>query len=567
MLPRHRRRVYLNAPEYRGRRPVVIRAIIAAVLLVVLWYLITTVIGFFDGSIGTRASVALATSSDSVEVALQGEDWQRADQSIRLYAGDAVASRGSSDAVLTFFDGSKVRMDQSTEVEIEQSDNRTENESRMRMQLRRGQLWVLTPSVVAFSGSIARTIVTEYATIALPANASARISPELIHVVSADGQGLLVTLSVDGAKGTEIYVGEGQYLSLSAEDRAALEDGADPYSLRDPSTVEMIRDPFLVSSLSILQRVTLATEPPTEGEEGAVLEDLIVTSPANNAEVSTRILKVEGRVSERVASILVQGQDVSIASNGTFSAELNVSDEERLVVRIEAQDVQGIPISTIERTITNTYSPFVEPVRIVAPVGSGGTFVTGLTEIEIAGEAPAETQGVMVNDYVLQLFRPGARTWSYLASTALGNMKTGENVYTVYALDIDGNRSPASRITIRLEPGTGTGNALSFDPPPLKQNAPLRPGSLAVTAPASGTEATVTETETLIEGTTIAETYSISVNGYTLQLYEPGKTTWNYIASVELTTMKRGRNVYRVVSRNASGEILDIVEYVITYSP
>ena len=71
----------------------------------------------------------------------------------------------------------------------------------------------------------------------------------------------------------------------------------------------------------------------------------------------------------------------------------------------------------------------------------------------------------------------------------------------------------------------------------------------------------------MIEGRTSAETASISINGYTLSLYVAGKTTWNYIASVEYGTMKRGKNVYRIVARNAGGEILDVLEYTMTFNP
>ena len=31
--------------------------------------------------------------------------------------------------------------------------------------------------------------------------------------------------------------------------------------------------------------------------------------------------------------------------------------------------------------------------------------------------------------------------------------------------------------------------------------------------------------------------------------------------------MKRGKNVYRIVTRNVKGEILDILEYTLTYRP
>jgi hypothetical protein len=93
------------------------------------------------------------------------------------------------------------------------------------------------------------------------------------------------------------------------------------------------------------------------------------------------------------------------------------------------------------------------------------------------------------------------------------------------------------------------------------------PGSLSVTAPMPGTQYAATETGFLLEGATLPETYSVWVNGYRLRLYEPGKTFWNYKVSTEIGTLKRGENVYRIVARNSKGEILDTLEYTVTFKP
>ena len=57
------------------------------------------------------------------------------------------------------------------------------------------------------------------------------------------------------------------------------------------------------------------------------------------------------------------------------------------------------------------------------------------------------------------------------------------------------------------------------------------------------------------------------VNDYQLQLYVAGKTFWNYIANTEYGNLKRGKNIYVIVTRNAKNEILDRVEYTVTYNP
>ncbi len=84
-------------------------------------------------------------------------------------------------------------------------------------------------------------------------------------------------------------------------------------------------------------------------------------------------------------------------------------------------------------------------------------------------------------------------------------------------------------------------------------------------APAAGTQYTATGSEVVIEGTTIAETDSVWVNGYKLQLYRPGVTTWNYIARESMGNLKRGTNTYRIVTRDKQNVILDVLVYTITY--
>ncbi|NOS67597.1 MAG: hypothetical protein HOO67_04515, partial [Candidatus Peribacteraceae bacterium] len=102
---------------------------------------------------------------------------------------------------------------------------------------------------------------------------------------------------------------------------------------------------------------------------------------------------------------------------------------------------------------------------------------------------------------------------------------------------------------------------------PLPTNAPLSPGTLTVTLPTAGTTHTETGTGFLLEGATSAQTSTIAVNDYVLQLYKPGKTTWNYIAETGLNNLKKGKNVYVIVARNAKQEILDTMTYTVEYAP
>ncbi len=575
MLPRHRRRQYLAGNTDPRRPALLVRLVIGTLIVCIVWFVASKAIRFFDGSVGRKTAAVLELrSTESVQVALQEQEWQRGENGLKLYAGDAVATRATGDATLKFFDGTRVRLDVGTDVLVEESDSESEGISSITITVRSGRIWISSPSMQTYSGAIVRTIQTANSAIEIPASAHVLASSSLINVMRSSGIGVQVTLTFIDPAAT-LLVGEGQYLSLSEEAKRFIEDGKDPYEFRDPVTIDLLKDPFLVSSYSqAVSSPNGASSPTSSGATSSANDDqpLILTSPENNAQINSKTVTVSGKVSPRVAEITLNGQTTPIKSDLSFTAELSLpKDQQTFVMTVEARDAQGVPVAKVERTVKSIFNIVVDPVRFKSPVGSGETLNTAQGEVEITGEVSTGIASVTVNDYTLQLFKPGSKTWSYLASASLGNMKPGPNIFTVYASDADGNKSPSRSITIVFTPDAapaGTGStAVSSSQPALKQNPPLTPGVLAVDKPAMGTSAVVSEKETVIEGRTSADTASISINGYTLSLYVPGKTMWNYIASTEYGTMKRGKNVYRIVARNKDGEILDVLEYTMTFNP
>ncbi len=544
----------------------IMRLLILVLALLIAWYLVTKVLALFDYSIGKKTATTLNIRSggENVQVSLQGAEWQRAESNLRLYVGDAVSTRGNADALLTFFDGTRVRLDKDTDAVIEKSESVEQGTSSVSLRIRSGRLWLSSPTPETFSGSIVRTVITKNYSADIPQSSHVLFSPATIVVLHAAGAGVIT--NINGAANPAVIVGEGQYLSLTDDAMKLIASGKDPYDFRDPLTPQILKDEFLATSYALLSQNTVIGSGSGSTATEVDSADLTVLSPENHADITTKTVTVSGRVSTRVALVLVNGQSIPIQKDRSFSVDMSLGREVKTMLHIEAQDLQGITLSAVDRTITSSFVATVDPVRFKSPVASGGTLTTSQREVEITGEAPVGAAAIVMNEYKLQLFKPGSRTWSYLASTVLGNMVVGKNTYTVYVLDSDGNRSPARSISIVFsltgsESGTGT------DVPPLKQNPPLTPGSLSVTGPEPGTEMTTDKKELVLEGTTSPETNSISVNGYTLSLYLPGKATWNYIASTDLQTMKRGRNVYRVVSRNKDGEILDVLEYTINFRP
>lgn len=573
---RRYRRQQFGSTEQKPR--VAVRLFIGALVLLILWYLGNRVFSLFDDSVGRGSSAVLSMEApvDATQVSLQGGDWQRGEQSLKLYPGDAVATRAAGHALLTFFDGTRVRLDQAAEARLEKIQRGNGQASEFAITLKSGRIALATPNLAVFTGAITRRIETSSYVADIPGDASAMLSADVVTVLKSSGLGVSIQLkNVRAGNSSQMYVGEGQTFALSDDAKRQISGGADPYSFRDPITPDTLKDEFLTKSYAQLSALVLASPSSTAGGSGALAvaadgQDLVVTAPANRIKVNGSAVTVSGNVSQRIRNVLVNGYDAPLKTDRSFSLELALNaNEETTLVQVKAQDPQGITLAEENRTVIRELKPF-DPVRMKSPVASGGTLTTAQEEIEITGEAPNGTAGIIVNDYKLQLFKSGAKTWSYLASTRIGNLQLGKNVFVMYAIDENGRKSTPTTITIVVDPAAGapssSGTAASTaSQPPLKQNPPLLPGTLTVTGPVAGTAAEVSESEVLLEGTTSPDTASISVNGYTLSLYVAGKTTWNYIASTEYTTLKEGKNVYRVVSRNKDGEILDVLEYTMTY--
>lgn len=519
---------------------------------------------FGAGNEVQRSSVLLIVEARGpVNVSLEGGAVQRAEGTLKLYAGDRVSTGGSAHASLLFFDGSRARLDQQTDVEIVESA-RGSSESTLSLTVDRGSLFFQSQPLSVFSGSVLRTVVAGSLTLTIPTGAELVAAKGSLSVFVADGPG--VEVAVRGQRST-IVIGEGQHFELPAHVPA----DSDLYAFRDALTAPQGGASFALESMTAIRRVRAPAETGTAQSD----EILAVAEPENDAVITTGTVRVAGTMGQNVRQVRVNGYAAILDRiQGTFQQEIALRDEETIAITVEALDEQGIVLQEVQRTVRREIRAPESPA-ITFPAKNGETYRTSRLEFEIRGTATAETAGIIVNDYRLQLYKAGARTWGYLASTNLGNLVPGKNIFTVSAIDAAGTKSAPVAITILLEEGpegviaaANEGTATSsptITPESLPNNPALKPGTLIVTGPTSGTVHTATGSELLIEGTTDATTASVWVNDYQLQLYKRGKTTWNYIAKTAYRNLKPGKNVYTIIARDAENMILDRIEYVVQY--
>lgn len=108
--------------------------------------------------------------------------------------------------------------------------------------------------------------------------------------------------------------------------------------------------------------------------------------------------------------------------------------------------------------------PEVESTIVVSLAKPSLTSVAGLTETNEAGfyvvtsHLATLTGGVsgasqvMVNDYILQQFQSGGTSWTYYANADYYLMEEGENIYQVYAVAENGDKSEPLTVKVLYNP-------------------------------------------------------------------------------------------------------------------
>ncbi len=542
--------------SFQGSR---IRIFVGLLSIVLLWNIGQSIVGFFsfDALASGSGILTVEDRASNVQVSVEDGDLQRAESGVKLYPGDTIATHTNGRAHVKFFNGTMLRCNDGSTIKITEA-SKTDSMKNLGIEFSQGELWVKTH--YRGSGSSIVTIETPHYSITINGDSEILIRPERIVVLKAENIGVAVELNIDASE-ENLVVGEGQVLNLDVTARTSIENGKNPYTFRDPITPIILAEKFLTTSEDLVGTIAKEQEISSQSGSIATFDDIRILNPKEGESISGRSIHVDGKAGKTIARVTVNGHSVTTNPYGDFSADVAVERQGTTVLRIEGFTSQGLKTAEVVRSVETKFEPFSETVTFIAPTSSGQVFTTKIPEVQITGLAPAAAVNIFVNNYKLQLFKPGAKTWSYIATLDFGNLKLGENIFSAYAVDEFGNRSAPTSITVLYAPETSTssGNIL-----PLKQNSPKESGSLDVINPK---ENVTSDRELRIDGTTSKNTASITVNGYMLQYYTPGSTSWSYIASVKIATMHRGRNVYRIESRDAHGDVLDVLEYTLIFRP
>ncbi len=265
-------------------------------------------------------------------------------------------------------------------------------------------------------------------------------------------------------------------------------------------------------------------------------------APGTEAMLSEKSVTVFSSDSEGI-SVSLKGHDAFLISEGqqwTMPKSGTVGDN------VYDQRSPLDPLAAKPTFVLESRQIFAKLLGVRSPSGGPGAVGTDLLTVTsplqdsvmqgpivtVAGSVGQGVTKVMVNGYPA-ILDAAKGTFSQQVAPPDG---AGPVDITVQALDAEKNVLAEIRRTVKR--------------PPAK---PLEAPTITVPAKAGETYNTPAE-ELILRGGAPKGAVGISVNDYKLQLFDPAKGEWSYVASLRLRNMVPGINTYDIVAVDAAGK-------------
>lgn len=439
-------------------------------------------------------------------------EWENIYNGSKVKLGDSVKTLQNAKGVVTFYDGTVLRMDEDTQITLVDINKKNDYQEIL-IYLNSGKIWVNKPkqNVIRKTDFVINTNYASYAITGTIFDLE-KTKDEILHVIKGQVQVDIIE-SVEGKIRTieSIPVGIGQQIVLN--DRVMEEY----YQRKSPSVLGVL-DPIFQTSDWYLWN-TREDENPTDFAKGGVstLTDSETTPDVNVENSSIEDSSVPK--SDLAAPTLLSPKSATIVSakdSQSLSGKVADGTKKLLLRQILAGSTQSekILINTLDtEKLSWTYEISVQkgnlkpgknvyelvgidenaketdPLRIEIEYQSaepdlvndkpelgkptvttvdGKPYKEGMTVekdgFSISGGANGADQ-MWVEDFQLNKFKAGDSTWTYNVRTTFGNLKTGLNTYDVYGVSEDGKKSPILTVKINYKPAVATTNSSTATTP------------------------------------------------------------------------------------------------------
>lgn len=513
--------------RYRRRgKPQFLIPFLALISVGVVFILAFQVWGFFFPN--NKGDAVLYVAEGRAKVLPFGKsEWENTYNGAKIKLGDSVKMQTGSKGVVSFYDGTVMRMDQGAEVTLVDITKKSDYQEIL-LTLNKGNVWVnkSTKNVIRKTDFVINTNNASYSITGTIFDLE-KNDIETLRVLKGQVQADIIE-NVDGRNRVieSIQVGLGQEINLDQASMQAF------YERKSPSVLKAITSEFKTGTW-YLWNVAEDEEPtdfasgqtsriimPEEGEEGtseggentdqlSSLESPTISQPqgaALNTDSDKQTIK--GKAAAGTKKVLVKqllaGEtdekkillDTFDPEKLDFSYEISLAEENikegTNIYRIVGIDENALETKAIEVEViykgesandeeddNNTEDEEdTETVALSKPVATsvnGKTYTSGMEvkeDIVIAGTIDGAVK-VFVNDYQLSKFTDGSKAWSYNAKTSLGNLKEGNNVYEVYGVDKNGKKSAVIQVTVKYTGKVETAPTTPTDEPEKPVTPPV----------------------------------------------------------------------------------------------
>ena len=465
------------------------------------------------------------------------DKWYDAYTGALILEGDMLKTNDNSFAVMEFYDGSRVRLNENTEVTLQKVDA-TRNGIDVELIVESGEIWVYEKETEENLGI--RVFTTHLDVVALGTVYAVEVSEsEFVRVLEGE---VKVLVKSDLLEDSEILeskaAGIGQQISLSQKNIEDLE------ARKFVNLLEPIDDYWKV----------------TEWYLWNIEED---ESPTQYVEEDKWKLGVGMR------------EDVVEEGSSDDGTEEGATIEDSL-------EAEEIVIPEISATYPSQ-SPFEFEGSQLFLKGEASLDVTKI----VITEFYKDPSGV---PYELSRFVPGSGTWNYTANTEIGNLVEGENRFLIHAFNDDGGMSEPLELIVNatlaqsVEEEVPAEEVVEEILETVAEDTPVVEESVEVVEEVPVVEVQLTAPRVIgaqnadkvgdnhyktdgvrvvIIGSTASTTQQIIVNDWPLSLYNPGSTKWEYFAKQSIGTLEAGRNVYNVYAIDADGNKSPVTQFII----
>jgi hypothetical protein len=505
--------VKVNLPKDKGLAKALF-GLVAAVCIVLLFIkgFVFALDKIKSSKVEELAEIHVVTGDVQI-ASLGSNDYTNVPSGQRLWESDTIRTMSNSRAVVSLFEGTQLRMDESSVVEFVKLE-KSGDDSLISINVKTGNVWVNTPQVLV--GKTELSVSTKYfntkftnARVALTSNL-----PEYVRVLS----GVASLELVDGGSVLNQYqLSAGQQVALSNSTFEGIVAG---------DNVELVNEIDKRFQLSQWYKWNVDEDlNPTYG-----YNDSLVIDPSGGGNDS--VLFDED----------LNGEFIETTEDGIDPALQPVFTSHKNGDVVEGEEVIDI---------TGTVPANTSNVMIVS--------------YEDGPNRP--------NKYVLKGFTEGDREFLYRAAydPPTGNLVEGENTYEAIAIDERGQESLATKLVIDYVPAQEEVEEDKSEEEPVvskfEVDDSLTPlASIdTVNDVAFETGFVLDEKKGVIEGSIGTWAKEVVVNGFSLTLYEAYSGEFRYILSPGFENVVQGDNVLQIFGIDKNGNRSPVVEFVIEY--